>query len=1021
MNDAASDWAPALTLYGQALDLPADDRLAWARAQAVPDGVALVLARLLDDRERIETGSFLVHGPALAPGAMAPGAADADAVGALPLARVGPYRLIRELGHGGMSTVYLAERDDEQLRRQVALKLPHAGPGQAALAQRLLRERDALVGLSHPHIARLYDVVLTPEGLPCLVLEYIEGLPIDQHCAQRRLGLQARLQLFDQVLRAVQFAHARLVLHRDLKPSNILVDSQGEVKLLDFGIAKMLDGSAEEDSALTRQGGTPMTPDYAAPEQIAGQPLGTACDVYALGVVLYELLTAQRPYRLPRGTRGALEEAILATDPQRPSERWRERPAAEAEPFQASPAALRRLLAGDLDLIVLQALRKQPTQRYITADAFALDLRRWLAREPVAAQPDRWGYRMRRFLQRHALAVGAGALVSLALVVGLGTALWQAQLARDEARRAQAIKDFLVGLFEASSLNQADAARKSRQTVRELLEHSAGALRTGLSQQPALRNELQGLVGHLLSELSLTDSALALRRERVAQLAQRGAPPAEQGQALRELAQTHEQRGETGPQQAALDRAVALLKDRREPEAQAQRWAAEASLGRLALLAAQPGPAQARIEPAAEALGRLAPDTELAAEAWRTLALLRLDQGRQADALAWQARAMALQARLFAGQPARLARERYRHAMALWQGGAELSVVEPELRQAWQGLREAAGAEEVDTALVEQQLGLVQLYLGDERGAQALLLHSRSVLERQAARIDPEHLLQGRLYLVEAHLQAGRFDQAQALLTPVRAGLEAPAQAASLAWQRYADMLQVSVWSEQGDDAAALALLAQWRRRLPPPGPPEAAGRAAPTPDQIDLAQREADVHQAAGRPAQALALLQTLAPQLGDAARRADVQAQQGSLLLDLGRPAEALPLLQSRFEALQVQPAGRRPLLAWASAHHRLARAWMALGQPQRALPLFESALALHAQADEHNTYLAALRAHHAQALAATGKTAAARRQLDLAVLTLKRQPRLAATWWWAVRDTEALLPGPVPRAPGSAAGVG
>lgn len=1004
MTHAVADWAQALSLYGQALDLPADERLAWARAQAVPEPVAVVLVRLLTDREHIETGDFLQRGPALAQGLTGSGELTRDGLAdRLPLEQVGPYRLIRELGQGGMSTVYLAERDDEQLRRQVALKLPHAGPGQAALAQRLLRERDALVGLSHPNIARLYDVVLTPEGLPCLVLEYIEGLPLDQHCARQGLTIEARLRLFEQVLRAVQFAHARLVLHRDLKPSNILVDGQGEVKLLDFGIAKMLDGSADTDSALTRQAGAPMTPDYAAPEQIAGQPLGTACDVYALGVLLYELLTVQRPYRLPRGSRGALEEAILATDPQRPSERWRERPALDAAPFHASPASLRRQLAGDLDVIVLQALRKQPSQRYITADALAQDLRHWLAREPITAQPAHWRYRLRRFVQRHAVAVGAGALVSLSLLVGLGTALWQAQLAREEAQRAQAIKDFLVGLFEASSLNQADAARKSHQTVRELLEHSASALHTGLARQPGLRSELQGLVGHLLSDLSLTDSALALRRERAEQSAQRGAPPAEQGLALRELAQSHEQRGETAQQRAVLTQAVALLKAARTPAAEVQRWAAQASLGRLALLDAQVPEARAQIEPAAEALGRLAPDSELAAEAWSTLALLRLDQGQQEQALTWQRRAMAVRERLFADQPARLARERYRHTMALWQAGAELSLIEPELRSAWQGLRQAAGDDEVDTALVAQQLGLAQLYLGDRAGALALLSQSRQVLEQQASRIDPDHLLQARLYLVEAQLQSGQFDQAQTLLAPLRAAPDRAVQTGDLSWQRYADMLQVSVWAEQGEDRSALDLLALWRRRL------ASSDSTALTPDQMDLLQREADVHQLAGRSAQALALLEALAPKLAeDPARQADLQAQRSSLLLDLKRPSEALPLAQARFNALQSLPPTKRPLLAFVAAHHRLARTWVALGQPERALPLFQAAQALHTQADEGNTYLAALRSHHAQALAAVGQAGAAQQQLDLAVLTLKRQPRLARTWWWAVRDTEALLRG-------------
>ena len=994
---SAAHWSEALALYGQALDLPVEHRDAWAEALRVPTPVIQALRQLLDDRRAIETGRFLERGPMLA----TPDRPAAAGLPALRLERIGPYRLLRELGRGGMSTVYLAERDDARLQRQVALKLPHAGPGQRALAQRLLRERDALVGLEHPNIARLYDVVLTGDGVPCLVLEFIEGEPIDAYCTQHALDVAARLQLFGQVLRAVQFAHSRLVLHRDLKPPNILVDANGEVKLLDFGIAKMLDERADAaDSALTRHGGAPMTPNYAAPEQIAGGPLGTACDVYALGVLLYELLTGASAYRLPRGTRAELEEAILATDPPRPSERWRHRPADDALPFGSTPAALRRLLAGDLDVIALHALRKQPSQRYVTADAFALDLRRWLAHEPISARPDRPGYRVRRFVRRHLLAVGAGALVSLSVMGGLATALWQAGVAQAEARKSQAIKEFLIGLFEASSLNQADAAIKSRQTVRELLESGATALRSGLGQQPEVRSEVQGLVGRLLSDLALTDSALALRRARVEQLAARDAPLPERGEALRELAQTHEQRGESGAARSALVDAVALLKDATGAEVQIQRWAAESALGRMDLFSARGDDARARIEPAADALGRLAPDSDLAADAWAALSLLRHEQGRTGEALALQRQALAIKVRLFAGQGARLARERFRHAMVLWQPLGDLGAAEPELRQAWQDMQAAAGPEHVDSALIEQQWGLVQLYLGDEAGALKLLSHARAALERESTRIDPDHLLSARLFLVEAHLQAGRFDQAAPLLASARAEMAAQPETGSLEWHRYADLQQVELWSQVGEDARALGLLAHWRQRLAP------SDGGPPNPDLIDLLQREADVHQSAGRPAQALAMLDDLSRQAPRGAGLAGLPVRRCSLLLDLGRAAEALPLCQAQFDAVQAKPPSLRLQTENVAAHQRLARAFVATGQPQRALPLFERARALYADAGVDHLYLAALRAHHGHALAATGQRTAARREIDLAVATMRRQPQLGPAWWLAVRDAEALL---------------
>ncbi len=1000
MTVSTAHWSTALDLYAQALDLPPDVRHAWARALQVPEPVAVVLQQMLDDRRAVETGHFLDRGPALTgPEAQAGPGPAAAAAGT----SIGRYRLIRELGRGGMSVVYLAERDDQQLRRQVALKLPHAGPGQDALASRLLRERDLLVGLEHPHIARLYDVVLTPQGLPCLVLEYIEGEPIDVHCTRQALDAAARLRLFDQALRAVQFAHSRLVLHRDLKPSNILVDVNGTVKLLDFGIAKVLDTQGEgRATALTRLGGSPMTPDYAAPEQVAGQPLGTGCDVYALGVVLYELLTGERPYRLPRGTRGELEEAILAAEPVRPSERWRHRADADAAAFGASPLALRRQLAGDLDVIVLHALRKQAAQRYASAEALASDLHRWANHEPIAAHADSRVYRLHRFVQRHRLTVASGALVCVSLMGGLGAVLWQAEVARAEARKAEAIKTFLVGLFEAGSLNQDDAARKSRQTIGELLEHSALALHHGFDRQPALRSELQGVVGRLLSDLALNQSALALRQARVDQLlAAADAPPRDLGEALRDLAETHEHLGHAEAARAALNRAVDLLRRDADREAQIQRWAAEATLAHMDLFSGREQDALRRIEPASMALDRLVPDSVLAAQAWSTLAQLRREENRMDESLALQRKALAIVTRVYAGQGARLARERFRHAMVLWQPLGDLAGAEPEIRQALTEMRQAAGDDHVETALIEEQLGLVQLYRGDETGAATALAHARGVLETHASSINPELLVAARLHLVESHLQAGRFSDAAPLLASAREALAAQPAGGSLEWLRYADYQEAELASQTGDDRRALERLAPWRERFAPP-PAE-----APNGDYIDLAIREISLHQAAGRSAQALQMLDDLDRQVREPELRRGFRARRSSLLLDLGRATEALPLAQAQFDEVQATPAAQRLMADVVDASQRLARAWVGAGQAERALPLLQQALALYDRVgNERHLYRAALHSHYAQALAAAGREGAARRELAVAVATLHTEPRLGPAWWIAVRDTEALL---------------
>lgn len=461
VRPAATDtgaWAGLLALLDAALDLPdASSRDAWIDRQGLPPDTAAALRRLLADHARLQSAGFLE--PLTAASVVAP-TADADAP-----QQIGPWRLLRPLGEGGMGRVWLAERDDGQMRRQVALKLPHAGPGQAALAARLLRERQLLASLEHPHIARLYDVGLTADGRPYLVMQYVDGEPITAACDRRRLSVDRRLAVFCQALQAVQHAHQRLVLHRDLKPSNILLDAAGQVSLLDFGVARPLDEAVAagpaEASPLTGLHGAPLTPGYAAPEQLAGEPLTTACDVYALGVVLHELLTGRRPYRLPVAGLPELARWLRAAPPPRPSETaFSDTDAAERAAARAStPARLRQRLRGDLDAIVATALAADPARRYATVQEFADDLVRHAGREPVAARAPGVGLRALRFVQRHGLPVAAAAAVTLALGAGLGVAAWQLREARAQAARAEAIRGFLVSLFASNRLDQADEKR----------------------------------------------------------------------------------------------------------------------------------------------------------------------------------------------------------------------------------------------------------------------------------------------------------------------------------------------------------------------------------------------------------------------------------------------------------------------------------------------------------------------------------------------------------------------------------
>jgi serine/threonine-protein kinase len=484
-------WPEVSALLDQALALAPSERPAWLDGLAGSHPhCAPHLRRLV---AALQAGSGdLLQGPAASLlGAALAAQASTLTAGIL----LGPYRLVRRIGKGGMASVWLADQTASVLRR-VALKIPHGGLDTSPSATlRFTRERDLLATLEHPHIARLYDAGVAADGTPYLAMEWIDGLPLTRWCDEQRLGLRARLQAFQQVLAAVQYAHAKLVIHRDLKPANILVTADGQVKLLDFGIAQLLHGAAADAEAWA------LTPDTASPEQLAGAALGTPSDVYALGVVLYELLAGARPYRL-RGTPRELAAELARQAVRAPSQcALTEAVAAQRG---ASPRALRRALAGDLDAIVARAMHLQAARRYPGAADFAADIERHLGRWPVQARAATPGYRLRCHVQRNRGAVLASALVAGALCAGTAIALWQADRARDEARRAQAVQAFLVRLFEANDPQQAQGRA---QTARELLDKGAREVATGFADQPRLRAELQRQLGAIY--ISMGDNAAA--------------------------------------------------------------------------------------------------------------------------------------------------------------------------------------------------------------------------------------------------------------------------------------------------------------------------------------------------------------------------------------------------------------------------------------------------------------------------------------------------------------------------------
>jgi serine/threonine-protein kinase len=424
-----------------------------------------------------------------------------------------------------MADVWLAERADGAFTREVALKLPMVSRLRRDLAARFARERDILARLEHPHIARFYDAGVTDDGLPYLAMEYVAGQPITTYCDAHRADIAARLRLFQQVLEAVQYAHAHLVVHRDLKPSNVLVSGEGQVRLLDFGIAKLLgqDETAHE-TQLTQLSGRALTPDYASPEQIRGEPLTIAGDVYSLGVVLYELLTGQRPYKLKLESAAQLEVAILETEPTRPSTVVDAKSAAARA---TNPKHLAQTLAGDLETIVLKALAKEPAARYATISAFAEDLRRFSEGRAVLARPASIWYRSQKFVRRHKLAVGAATAACALLLTLTGVSLWQAQVARQqakvaerEARRAEAVQIFVLDIFRANSDRQQDPAHARDTTARQLLDLGTERLQSALQDAPESRAEVMKTLSDMYYELQLDEQAAAIEGNRIALLKQ---------------------------------------------------------------------------------------------------------------------------------------------------------------------------------------------------------------------------------------------------------------------------------------------------------------------------------------------------------------------------------------------------------------------------------------------------------------------------------------------------------------------
>lgn len=549
-------WRRVKALFGQALDLPPDGRAALLDRHAVDDPATAAEVRSL--LEAHQTAGGFIETPAGVAAARVAGVA-AGVEGR----SVGPYRLVREIGRGGMGTVYLAARADGSFDRQVALKVLRPGLDTAEVLQRFRHERQTLAGLDHPNIARLLDGGSTGEGLPYLAMEFVEGTPIDRYCRERRLPVARRLDLFCTLAHAVQAAHRALVVHRDLKPDNVLVTSGGTVKLLDFGIAKVLAPRATP-APETRGGRGPMTPEYASPEQLLGQPITTATDVFALGLILFELVTGRRPFGPAAGEEGAAAAATPRPDAgpvsPRPSSVVTE---AFAATCGTTAAGLRRQLAGDLDAIVSMALRSEPQHRYGSAEALADDVRRHREAQPVLARKGAFAYRAGRFLKRHAAAGAAAAVVAIALAGAVAGIAWQARVAAAERDRAriEAEKAREVNAFLEEMLRSPDPQQEGRAvTVADTLDRAVRRLDRVRNLHPEVEAGMRRAVGTAYAGLGLYEAAETQLRAALARLP--AASPGERGRAAEietELAGVLSGRGEAAAAEALYVRALAAF------------------------------------------------------------------------------------------------------------------------------------------------------------------------------------------------------------------------------------------------------------------------------------------------------------------------------------------------------------------------------------------------------------------------------------------------------------------------------
>ena len=711
---------------------------------------------------------------------------------------VGPWKVVGVLGHGGMGQVFEARRADGLFEQRAALKVVRPG-GAADLVARFRAERRVLATLEHPGIARLIDGGVTDDGRPYFAMEYVEGEPLLAFADAERLGIEDRLRLFRDVCDTVAYAHRRLVVHRDLKPSNILVTAEGTdrtpaPKLLDFGIAKLLDEADAEGLTAT---GTPlMTPEYASPEQATGEAITTATDVYALGVLLFELLTGHRPYAFPERSPQAVTRVICEAEPALPSavverpaelksrggETMTVPPAELARRRRVTPERLRRRLAGDLDTICLKALRKEPDRRYASADALADDIRRHLDGLPVRARRDTVGYRMRKFVRRHRVGVAASTLVVLSLAVALSLALWHAQLARNDAARAHEVATFMTELLQEFNPNR---SRGGVVTAEAVLDQAVVRVEEALGSNPAVQAHLfdqLGMIyqsyGHFDDAGSLLQRALALRR------ALHGTHHATIAESLHNLAWYWHVRGD-------YDRAEALYDEARAVH---RRLGTEGGLDNAANLEGL------------ALLARIRSDTARAERMLREVLAIRraaLPAGHPTIGASLTALAYLLTQREAYGEADAL----YREALAIQRRAFGVHVQTAQVLHDYGALLTATGAYDRAEAHFREALSIRRSLLGASHPYLALSLHHIGWLYHLQGRYaDAEPLYAEALAIQEAHFGTEHLAVANSRLVLGEARFHLGEVEAGLGLQRQAVALYERLLRPGHPSAAAAKL-----------------------------------------------------------------------------------------------------------------------------------------------------------------------------------------------------------------------